>query len=88
MQLVALMRGEKGSVLVADGGIFEHLELAVGIKDTVGTGDAFTATLTIGLLQQSDDLQAVNKHANLVAAYVCSQAGAVPTFPSELLQFG
>ena len=58
------MRGKKGSVLLADGGIFEHSELAVGIKDAVGAGDLFAATLTIGLLQQSDDLQAVNKHAN------------------------
>ena len=86
LQLVALTRGEKGSVLVADEGIFEHSGLAVGIQDTVGAGDAFTATLTIGLLQQSD-LQAVNEHANRVAAYVCSQAGAAPILPSELLQF-
>ena len=57
------------------------------MQDTVGAGDAFTATLVIGLLQ-GIDLETINQHANRVAAYVCSQSGAVPLVPPELLEFG
>ncbi len=38
------MRGEKESLLVADGGISEHLELAVGIKDTVSVAMRYRHT--------------------------------------------
>jgi len=48
--------------------------------DTVGAGDAFTATLLVGILA-GRSLDEVNERANAVAAYVCSQPGATPPIP-------
>ena len=53
------------------------------VKDTVGAGDAFTATLAMGLLNQFE-FETINEKANQVAAYVCSRSGAVPILPSEM----
>jgi fructokinase len=84
LSLVALTRGAKGSVLYAsDGTISEHLGIAAHVVDTVGAGDAFTAALALGLLNDLP-LDQINQHANQVAAYVCSQAGAMPQMPQSL----
>jgi fructokinase len=53
------------------------------VQDTVGAGDAFTAALTLGMLQ-GWDLDRVNRHANAVARHVCSASGATPPLPSML----
>jgi fructokinase len=54
------------------------------VADTVGAGDAFTATVIAGWLRGMDmaDVQAC---ANCVAAYVCSQPGAVTQLPLDLM---
>ena len=83
LELVSLTRGGKGSVLLTDEGVFDHPGLSVEVKDTVGAGDAFTATLAMGLLNQFE-FETINENATQVAAYVCSQSGAVPILPSEM----
>ena len=47
------------------------------IVDSVGAGDSFTASMTLGLLEGKDYPQ-ILKDACKVAAGVCSHAGAVP----------
>ena len=84
LSLVALTRGDAGSLLMADGVWSDHPGgAAVTIADTIGAGDAFTAALVVGLLA-GRPLQAVNQHANEVAAFVCSQPGATPLLPDSL----
>ena len=83
LRLVALTRGGEGSLLFADGACSEHPGLKATVLDTVGAGDAFTAVLTLGFLQRWD-LDRINRHANEVAAYVCSQPGATPNLPEAL----
>ena len=83
LRLVALTRGGQGSLLFADGVRSEHPGLKATVLDTVGAGDAFTAVLTLGLLQ-GWDLDRINQHANAVAAFVCSQPGATPKLPDAL----
>ena len=48
-------------------------------------GDSFTATLCMGLLNQRP-LSEINDHANRTAAFVCSQRGATPVLPEELME--
>ncbi|MBI5817783.1 MAG: carbohydrate kinase [Verrucomicrobia bacterium] len=83
LRTVALTRGAHGSLLLAGDAWSEHSGLTVKVADSIGAGDAFTAALALGLLagRQLDD---INRRANEVAAYVCSQPGATPILPQSL----
>jgi len=83
LRLVALTRGGQGSLLYAGGEFEEHPGLPAIVRDTVGAGDAFTAAVTIGLLR-GWPLDKISRHANAIAAYVCSQPGATPPLPDSL----
>jgi fructokinase len=61
----------------------EHPGLTVKVADSVGAGDAFTAALALGLLA-GRPFDEVNRRANEIAAYVCSQPGATPVLPPSL----
>ena len=49
------------------------------IADTVGAGDSFTAVLVAGLLQ-NQDLKKIHETATQVAAFICTQDGAMPEY--------
>lgn len=83
LQLAVLTRGNTGSLLVSRSQVSEHKGYSTTIADTIGAGDAFTAATVLGLLGGMD-LDAINDHANRVAAYVCSQKGAMPPLPESL----
>lgn len=51
--------------------------------DTVGAGDSFTASL-IGMLLRGRSLKEAHARAVQVAAYVCTQRGAMPVLPQCL----
>jgi fructokinase len=53
------------------------------VSDTIGAGDAFTAALVVGRLA-GRTLDEINRHANDVAAFVCSKPGGTPTLPDAL----
>lgn len=80
---VAITRGPRGSLLWTPRGIVEHNGVAVEVRDTVGSGDAFTAAFALGLLAQWP-LAEISDRANAIAAFVCSKAGAMPTLPDVL----
>ena len=86
LQLVALTRGPKGSLLYqnrSDKGCWSDCaSRPVKVVDTVGAGDSFTAALVMGLLSKMD-LDEINSIANEVARFVCSQAGGTPTLPAK-----
>lgn len=81
--LVALTRGPRGSLLYHRGQFSDHPGTPVKVVDSVGAGDAFTAAMIVGLVQ-GWELASINRRANEVAAFVCSQAGATPSLPPEL----
>lgn len=85
LRLIALTRGASGSRLYAQGEDSNHQGFPVQIADTVGAGDSFTAAMTLGLLN-SKNLDTINKYANRVASFVCSQSGATPKLPDSLIQ--
>jgi fructokinase len=78
--LVALTRGAQGSLLFRDGEWSDHPGLATAVRDTIGAGDAFSAALAMGI-RAGLPLDEINTHASEVAAYVCSQPGAMPPLP-------
>ena len=82
LALVALTRGSHGSLLLADGVWSNHPGVPVLVSDSIGAGDAFTAALVIGRLA-GHPLEAINGHANEVAAFVCSRPGGTPVLPEE-----
>jgi fructokinase len=83
LRLIALTRGGEGSLLATPTELNGCPAPPTDLVDTVGAGDAFTATLVMGLLADRP-LSEINRHANAVAAYVCSQKGASPVLPDHL----
>lgn len=86
LKLIVLTKGSNGSILFGNDQRSQLEVEKVQIVDTVGTGDAFTAALAVGLLQNRL-LHEIHKHANRLAAFVCSQAGATPKLPKELTEY-
>lgn len=78
LNLIALTRGAKGSLLVSTQDTVEFQpQQSIELVDTVGAGDAFTAALIVGVLEGLS-LQQISKKANDLAAFVCTQQGAMP----------
>lgn len=77
LQLLCVTRGDHGSLLVTKAETVEHDGYKVEVCDTIGSGDAFTATLIHYYLNGSS-LREISDNANRVGAWVASQAGATP----------
>lgn len=56
----------------------------VKVADTVGAGDSFTAAFTASILSGLP-VPAAHRKAVDVSAFVCTQNGAMPVLPAELL---
>lgn len=80
---VALTRGPEGAVIVSGDSVSELPGIPVQVADTVGAGDAYTASMTLGLLA-GDNPDTINRNAMAAASYVCSQPGATMPFPDQL----
>lgn len=76
--------GGEGSILVSGDSVSIVPSAKVDAIDTIGAGDAFTATMTHGFLHKLD-LNEINRFANRVGAYVASQKGAMPKIDLTLL---
>lgn len=82
--IAALTCGKDGAMLMTADQESRCPALPTTVVDTVGAGDAFTATLVMDCLH-AVPLGEINQHANAVASFICSQAGAVAPLPPELL---
>jgi len=86
LKLVILTCGSEGALMMTrDDKSFAKPEKIDSIASTVGAGDSYTATALMGYLQ-GKKLETINKHANAVAGYVCTQTGAVPQLPEKLIK--
>ena len=83
LSVVALTMGPKGSMLYQKDRWSECPSRVVDVKDTVGAGDAFTASIVIGLLAKMD-LDQIHFAASEIAQYVCTCVGATPPLPARL----
>ena len=77
LDLICITRGNNGSLLMSREEVNEHPGFHVRVADTVGAGDAFTASLVHGYLR-GRSLAHINERANRVGAWVASQAGGTP----------
>jgi fructokinase len=84
LKLIALTKGADGSLLYTTTKQSMRKSDPVKIVDTVGAGDSFTAALAMGLLKNMN-LEEINEHANKIAAFVCSKAGATCPLDKSLL---
>lgn len=82
LRCVALTRGSEGALLLRGSEFSQLPGIETNVVDTVGAGDAFTASLALGLLG-GDPLDQINRNATALAAYVCTQAGATPDIPKR-----
>ena len=78
LRLVCITRGDRGSLLVANGKIAAHKGFRVKVADAVGAGDAFTACLAHHYLRGAS-LEEINEKSNRWAAWVATQVGATPS---------
>ena len=86
IEMIILTCGVHGSsVLYEDGKVSYQETPRVKVADTVGAGDSFTGTFVANLLQGKPVVEAHEK-AVKVSAFVCTQNGAMPTVPQELLE--
>lgn len=76
LRLVALTCGADGAILVAGDEESSAPAPAVEVVDTVGAGDAFTASVVCDFLRGLP-LAEINRNANRVAAQVCAVPGAI-----------
>ncbi len=77
LEIVVMTKGAEGALLVTTDTVFEQPGVKAEVVDTVGAGDSFTASMTLGLLRK-DPFPKILRDACEVAAAVCSHAGAVP----------
>lgn len=84
VEIVAVTRGAGGSLLLAGEEFVEHAGVRVRVADTIGAGDAFTATLAHFRLRGAP-LDIVSEAANRVGAWVATQHGATPATTPQLI---
>ncbi len=77
IELMAVTRGADGCTIHRGGEEVRVPGLKVAVADTVGSGDAFTASLTISCLKRLPPAE-TGREANLWGAYVATQFGGTP----------
>jgi fructokinase len=84
LDYLALTKGSVGSWLISPDNASFIETPDVNVKDTVGAGDSFTAAMVAGLLHGLSFVD-VHQLAVDVSAFVCTQEGATPPLPENLV---
>jgi fructokinase len=77
LKYVFVTCGSRGAMATKGDGIIEHRGFKVEVNDTIGAGDAFTATVSHCLLR-GISLAKTLAIANRLAAWVASESGGMP----------
>ncbi len=83
-QILIVTCGAEGSYVLTSNSSSFLPSLHVNVADTVGAGDSFTAAFVASLLR-GRSLSEAHERAVAVSAYVCSQPGAMPVLPPDLV---
>lgn len=85
LQMLVLTCGTNGShVFTADGKHSFQPTPKVEVADTVGAGDSFTGSFCAAI-PNGKPVEEAHRIAVEVSAYVCTQNGAMPKYPAELV---
>ena len=85
LKYVVYTHGADFSRVYGAEGLLSHQDTPkVKVADTVGAGDSFTAVLVTSLLQ-GRDIATAHALAVEVAAFVCTQHGAINSLPEEII---
>ena len=79
LKLLALTKGSEGSLLLNPSEKSYLPTPKVEVKDTVGAGDAFAATMIVNFTK-GRSLKEIHKKAVEISAFVCTQDGAMPQY--------
>jgi fructokinase len=85
LQMVILTKGVNGSIILWKGGHSFQGTPKVKVVSAVGAGDSFTGAF-IGSYLNGASIPEAHALAVRVSAYVCTQKGAMPVIPANLLQ--
>ncbi len=77
VKMICVTRGADGALLLLNGTIYTNSGYKVTVKDTVGAGDSFLATLTYQLLSNTPPQEALDM-ACAMGSIVASREGANP----------
>ena len=83
VRYVVLTRGERGCMIITKDDHADFEGVPTDVVDSVGAGDAFLASVTMGLLN-GVDIHLLAVMACRIAASVCAQEGATPILPGDL----
>ncbi|MCF0195929.1 MAG: carbohydrate kinase [Bacteroidaceae bacterium] len=84
LHLLILTCGTSGSYVFDPSGLQSFLPTPkVEVVDTVGAGDSFTGSFVASILKGME-VKVAHQKAVQVSAYVCTQAGPMPTLPEGL----
>ncbi|MDE5726556.1 MAG: carbohydrate kinase [Duncaniella sp.] len=84
LKMLILTCGINGSYVFTPGNVSFQPTPRVEVADTVGAGDSFTAAFIASILK---GLPVADAHRKAVetSAYVCTQQGAMPVLPAEIV---
>ncbi|WP_299119998.1 carbohydrate kinase [uncultured Winogradskyella sp.] len=82
---ICVTLGSEGAILYTDNAFYRSNGYKVSVKDTVGAGDSFLATLINGLLNNKPRQEALNM-ACAIGALVASKDGANPIIEVDEIQ--
>lgn len=84
LDMLVLTCGTNGSYVFTHGNVSFQETPKVQVADTVGAGDSFTGSFVASILNGKSVVEA-HRIAVQVSAFVCTQNGAMPQLPAELL---
>lgn len=84
LKMLILTCGINGSYVFSPGNVSFQETPKVEVADTVGAGDSFTAAFIASILK-GEDIPTAHKKAVETSAYVCTQNGAMPVLPKEII---
>lgn len=82
---ICVTKGRHGAVLLKDGVRYYNSGFKVKVKDTVGAGDSFLASLIAGLLKEEESQNTLD-FACAVGALVAGKEGANPEISGDIIK--